>query len=255
MVEMRTPESTAIITGAGQGIGRAIAHYFLINGYRVVIAEIDPEAGAEAFQELSPMGPVQFFQTDVADEGSVQHLVAETIKAFGRIDVLINNAGIMQTQHLEETSLAEWNRILAVNLTGMFLCAKHTVAELRRSKGSIVNIASTRAIMSEPHTEAYSASKGGIVSLTHSLAISLGPEVRVNCISPGWIDVTELKKSTRRMPSHLSAADHEQHPAGRVGRAEDVAAMALYLCSEEAGFMTGQNVVIDGGMTRKMMYV
>jgi NAD(P)-dependent dehydrogenase (short-subunit alcohol dehydrogenase family) len=126
---------------------------------------------------------------------------------------------------------------------------------LRRSRGTIVNIASTRALMSEPDTESYSASKGGLVALTHALAVSLGSDVRVNCISPGWIDVSSRQKRSRRQAEILSEADHAQHPVGRVGRVEDVAAMAVFLASAESGFVTGQNFVVDGGMTRKMIYV
>jgi NAD(P)-dependent dehydrogenase (short-subunit alcohol dehydrogenase family) len=145
---------------------------------------------------------------------------------------------------VEKLSLARWNRRIAVNLTGAFLMAKHAVPHLRRARGAIVNIASTRAGQSEPHTEAYSASKGGLVALTHALANSLGPEVRVNCVSPGWIAHQPVRKK-----------DHAQHPVGRVGRDADVAELVAYLISDAAGFVTGQNFVIDGGMTKKMIYV
>ena len=125
---------------------------------------------------------------------------------------------------------------------------------LRPRGGAIVNIASTRALQSEPDTEAYAASKGGIVTLTHALAVSLGPAIRVNCISPGWIDVRAPQKAGRWDPSPLRPLDHAQHPAGRVGQAENVAALAEFLLSADAGFITGQNFVVDGGMTRKMIY-
>jgi NAD(P)-dependent dehydrogenase (short-subunit alcohol dehydrogenase family) len=142
-----------------------------------------------------------------------------------------------------------------VNLTGAFLCAKYAAPHLRKNGGSIVNVASTRAFMSERHTEAYSASKGGLFALTHALAVSLGPEVRVNSISPGWIETSELRKRSARTPARLSAQDHSQHPAGRVGNAEDVAALALFLLDPGNSFVTGQNFVVDGGMTKKMIYV
>jgi NAD(P)-dependent dehydrogenase (short-subunit alcohol dehydrogenase family) len=192
---------------------------------------------------------------DVSDEAAVKTVIKETIASFRRLDTLINNAGIFISKPLSKLSLAEWNRVLGVNLTGAFLCAKYAAQHLAKSKGSIVNIASTRALMSEPDTEAYSASKGGIVALTHALALSLGPDVRVNCISPGWIDVSGWKKRRTARAARLSEMDHKQHPAGRVGRPEDIASLAAYLISPEAGFITGADFVVDGGMTRKMIYV
>jgi NAD(P)-dependent dehydrogenase (short-subunit alcohol dehydrogenase family) len=126
---------------------------------------------------------------------------------------------------------------------------------MRERKGSIVNIASTRALMSEPHTEAYSASKGGIIALTHALAMSLAPDIRVNCISPGWIEVSEWKKRSRARKAELTREDEEQQPVGRVGTPGDIAALAFFLCSPEASYITGANYVVDGGMTRKMIYV
>lgn len=173
---------------------------------------------------------------------------------FGRIDVLVNNAGIFNPIPLEHRRPEEWLRVIGVNLNSAYFFAGECADALRQSRGSIINIASTRALMSEPHTEAYSASKGGLVALTHALAISLGPEVRVNCISPGWIDVSGWKKTSVRAPMALRDIDHRQHPVGRVGIPEDVAQTALFLASPEAGFITGQNIVVDGGMTRKMIY-
>jgi NAD(P)-dependent dehydrogenase (short-subunit alcohol dehydrogenase family) len=134
------------------------------------------------------------------------------------------------------------------------LFAKHAAPALKARGGAIVNIASTRALMSEPNTESYAASKGGIVALTHALAASLGPDVRVNCISPGWIDVSRWKKPSKRKPAQLRPEDHAQHLAGRVGRPEDIAGLAAYLIGPESSFITGANFVVDGGMTRKMIY-
>jgi NAD(P)-dependent dehydrogenase (short-subunit alcohol dehydrogenase family) len=244
-----------VVTGGAQGIGRGVAERFLAEGCRILIADCDAEAGEETARELTGLGEVRFVCTDVADESSVQAMVEAALSSFGAIDVLVNNAGIMLRKPLVELALPEWNRVLAVNLTGAFLCAKHCAPALRRSRGTIVNIASTRALMSEPDTESYSASKGGLVALTHALAVSLGSDVRVNCISPGWIDVSSRQKRSRRQAEILSEADHAQHPVGRVGRVEDVAAMAVFLASAESGFVTGQNFVVDGGMTRKMIYV
>ncbi|MBI3987338.1 MAG: SDR family oxidoreductase, partial [Lentisphaerae bacterium] len=168
---------------------------------------------------------------------------------------LVNNAGIMASKPLAQLSLREWNRVLAVNLTGAFLMSKYAAPHLRKQGGVIVNIASTRALMSEANTEAYSASKGGLVALTHALAVSLGPAIRVNCIAPGWIDVSGWKKKKNRRPETLREADHRQHPAGRVGTPDDIAALILYLAAPQASFITGACFTVDGGMTRKMMYV
>ena len=183
----------------------------------------------------------------MARESDVRGCVRQLLRRCGRLDALVNNAGIADpaTGPVEKLSLREWNRRIGANLTGMFLMAKDAAPHLRRSRGAIVNIASTRALQSEPDTEAYVASKGGVVALTHALALSLGAEVRVNCVSPGWINTRDAK---------LSRADHSQHPVGRVGRPEDVAELVAFLLSDAAGFATGQNYVLDGGMTRKMIY-
>ena len=251
---MPLQKKVAVITGGAQGIGKAVAKSFLEKGCTVVIADIDPEAGEETAAEYAKLGNIDFILSDVSCEEEVRKLIELTATRFARIDILINNAGISANQPLKDLSLEEWNRVIGVNLTGPFLCAKHAAPYLKERNGAIVNIASTRAFMSEPNTEAYSASKGGIVALTHSMALSLGPDVRVNCISPGWIDARGWKKQSRRDRSRLSEADHEQHPAGRVGKPEDIASLAAFLVSEEATFITGTNFIVDGGMTRKMIY-
>jgi len=248
-------EKVAIVTGGGQGIGKAITKKFLENGISVVVAEIDESAGKEVEEEYSSLGKVKFIKTDVSKEEDVKNMVDETIKIFGKINYLINNAGIGINKHISELSLEDWNRVIGVNLTGTFLCSKYSYPYLRKEKGVIINIASTRAFMSEPNTEAYSASKGGIYALTHALAVSLGPDIRVNCISPGWIEVSEWKKKSLRRPPELKELDHKQHPVGRVGKPEDIASLVLYLVSDDAGFITGANFIVDGGMTRKMIYL
>ncbi len=248
-------KKTVIITGAGQGIGRATAEFLLNHSYAVSLWENDPNALAGAQAELAPTHPdTQFLACDVSDEKSVKKAVANTAKHFGRIDALVNNAAIMQSTSIDKLTFAEWNQAIGVNLSGMFLCAKYTAPHLRKSHGTILSLCSTRAFQSEPDTFGYSASKGGIFALTHSLAVSLGPHVRANCISPGWIDVSGLKTG-HPDAAQLSPADHSQHPAGRVGRPDDIARMILFLLDEANDFITGQNFIIDGGMTRKMMYV
>jgi NAD(P)-dependent dehydrogenase (short-subunit alcohol dehydrogenase family) len=243
----------ALVTGGAQGIGKGIASLLSARGYRVAAADRDAEAGREL-----DLPDVAFVRCDVSREASVKSCVRAVTRRFGRLDALINNAGLAgpASGPLDQLSLADWNRRLAVNLTGVFLMTKHAAPHLRAARGAVVNIASTRALQSEPDTESYAASKGGVVALSHAMALSLGPQVRVNCVSPGWIDVSgEWRKRSARRPLRLSRADHAQHPAGRVGRPEDVAELVAYLISDAAGFVTGQNFVIDGGMTRKMIYV
>lgn len=229
----RSVEKVALVTGGAQGIGRATALLLAGRGYQVAVADLQE---SDFF----------FVRTDVSREASVRACIRAVVKRFGRLDALVNNAGLAGPHDgpIEKLNLARWNRRIGVNLTGPFLMAKHAVPHLRRAKGAIVNIASTRALQSEPDTEAYAASKGGLVALTHALALSLGPAVRVNCISPGWISHKPVRKK-----------DHAQHPVGRVGVGQDVAELVAYLLSEASGFVTGQNFVIDGGMTRKMIYV
>lgn len=233
-----------LVTGTARGIGRGIAEFLVRRGWRVAACDRDAEGGRAAAAALG----IPFFDCDVADEPSVARCVAAAADTLGGLSGLVNNAGLAGPDNgpVESLALAEWNRRLGVNLTGPMLMAKHGAPLLRAAKGAIVNIASTRALQSEKNTEAYAASKAGLVGLTHALAISLGPDVRVNCISPGWIDVGK--------GGPLRPEDHAQHPAGRVGRPGDIASMTAYLLSEEAGFITGQNFVIDGGMTKKMFY-
>jgi NAD(P)-dependent dehydrogenase (short-subunit alcohol dehydrogenase family) len=246
----------ALVTGAGSGIGRAIAARFLEEGASVLLTDVDRAAGDDACDELRPLGRVEFEVVDVSDETQVAAALARSSESLGRLDCVVNNAGFFGAfgSPVEELSSELWLRTLQVNLSSAFYFAKHGAPELRKRRGSILNVSSTRALMSEANTEAYAASKGGLSALTHALAISLGPEVRVNGIAPGWIATCAWKPRAQRKAPALRPEDHAQHPAGRVGRPEDVAALAAFLCSDEAGFITGQIVTVDGGMTRKMIY-
>lgn len=243
-----------IVTGGAQGIGRVLTQELLKNDYRVSVFDID----SEAMEEIKPYFDkkrCEFFITDVSNEVSIRSSIRASVKKFGSVYGLVNNAAYSVFKPMEELTLDEWNRAIATNLTGTFLCSKYLSPYLRESKGSIVNMCSTRAFQSEPDTESYSASKGGIYALTHAMAMSLAPDVRVNSISPGWIDVSAIRKKADAKQEDLSKEDHLQHPAGRVGNAFDIARMVLFLMDAKNGFVTAQNFTVDGGMTRKMIYV
>lgn len=227
----------ALVTGGAKGIGLATAQRLAREGWRVVVA--DPAAPP-------PDLAARHVAADVAEEEAVRALVGGIAAQEGRLDALVSNAGFMVRKPLRDLSLAEWNAVLGTNLTATFLLVREAASMLRAAKGAVVTVASTRARQSEPDTESYAASKGGLVALTHALAVSLGPDVRVNCVSPGWI---HTKGEAPR------AEDHAQHPAGRVGRPEDIAALIAWLLGPDSGFVSGAEFVADGGMTRRMIYL
>lgn len=252
-------DKVVLITGGAQGIGLGIAQAFGQAGARVVLTDADEEAGREALQRLQDQKhKATFIPGDVSAEHEVASLMEKVQQKHGRLDVLVNNAGIADpfAGKLDELLMSEFDRILAVNLRGPMLCAKYALPLLRQaSHPAILNITSTRAFMSEPDTFAYSASKGGLEALTHSLAVSLAPDrIRVNAIAPGWIETGPWQKEQERYEPQHTREDKEQHPVGRVGEPQDIAEAALFLCSEKAGFITGQHLVVDGGMTVKMIY-
>lgn len=244
-----------LVTGGGRGIGRAIARRLIDDAGRVCIVDRDRHAGRDAAHEYGERAT--FAHGDVASERDVRRAIATCVRWGGRIDGVVNNAAIVDAHAgpIESLSIAAWRRYLDVNVTSAFLVVKHAVRHLRRTRGAIVNLGSTRALQSQPNTEPYATTKGAIIALSHALAVSLGPAVRVNCISPGWIATDELAPRDQRKKPKLSRRDHAQHPVGRVGRPDDIASLCAWLLSEQAGFVTGQNYVVDGGMTRKMIYV
>ncbi|WP_202076605.1 glucose 1-dehydrogenase [Caldalkalibacillus salinus] len=246
---MRFQDKVVIVTGAGHGIGQAIALAYAEEGAHVIIGEKDRVTGQQTAQCITEKGGQStFIQTDVSQPSQIEALVSQAFEQHGRIDILINNAGVSKWASPNELTVDEWDHIINTNLRSVFLCTRETAKYMRQNGGgSVVNLSSTRAMMSEPHSEAYAATKGGIVALTHAMAASFAPDhIQVNCISPGWI---ETDKDTQ-----LSVRDHAQHLAGRVGEPEDIARACLYLTAEENDFVNGANLVIDGGMTRKMIY-
>src|SRR6266511_4300536 len=204
----RSKAPVAIVTGAAHGIGRAIAQRLLNDGWRVGILDL-PGSGLKR-RYGGHLRRVVLIEGDVAEEETARRAVKLVTNRFDRLDALVSNAGIMVRKPLRQLTLAEWHKVLDTNLTAAFLFARAAEKRLRAGKGAIVTIASTRALMSEPNTESYSASKGGLAALSHALAVSLGPDVRVNCVSPGWIQTRDYQTLRRK--------DHAQHPAGRVGK-------------------------------------
>ncbi len=235
---MKHTGKQALVTGGANGIGRGIVTLLAEAGWQVAALDRDTEALKDLPDGVLAIGG------DVSDETSVAAAIAAT--GWDALDLLVNNAGIASPDAgpVEELALEDWQAWIGTNLTGAFLMTKHCKPLLRRRKGAIVNITSSRAVQSEPNTEPYAAAKGGLTALTHALAVSLGPDIRVNAIAPGWIVTGD--------DDELRDIDHAQHPVGRVGRPSDVAEAVLWVAG--AGFMTGQSVVLDGGMTRKMIY-
>ncbi|MFC7371845.1 SDR family oxidoreductase [Fictibacillus iocasae] len=238
---------TVLITGAANGIGKGIASYFLKRGWNAVLTDIDHQALAKVRTEFKishPEAEITAKAADVSDPEAVKALFA----SVGQLDALVNNAGKMIYKSLFELDVEEWDTVLNTNLRGVFLCSREGAKIMKKQEnGVIINIASTRASMSEPDTEAYAASKGGIVALTHALAVSLSPfHIRVNCISPGWIETGDY--------SSLREVDHDQHLSNRVGVPEDIARACYFLADTQNDFINGHNMVIDGGMTKKMIY-
>lgn len=253
---MDDTRKTIAITGAGAGIGRGTALHFHGLGWRVAALDKDEEALAE-LAELLPEDACLTLACDVGKEAQVERAFARIGDWLGDAPLacLVNNAGIADPYcgPLEDLGLAEWQRWIDASLTATFLCTREALPLLRREEGaSVVNISSTRALMSEPESFAYAAAKGGVSALTHALAVSLGPEVRVNAVLPGWIETGPWQKASDRSAPKHSRTAREQHPAGRVGRVEDIAGAIEWLVG--AGFVTGQQIVVDGGMTVKMIY-
>jgi NAD(P)-dependent dehydrogenase (short-subunit alcohol dehydrogenase family) len=239
-----------IVTGAAKGIGRGVAALYAEKGAKVVVADVDQVAGEQTVSEITSRGgQALFVPTDVRKEADIINLMKTTHDTYDHIHILINNAGKGLFKTPYEVTLEEWDDVVNTNLRSVFLASREAGKYMRENEdgGAIVNLASTRAIMSEANSEAYAATKGGIVAITHALAASLSEDhITVNAISPGWIETGEYEKLTK--------LDHTQHLSKRVGKPDDIARACLYLTASENDFVTGINLVVDGGMTRKMIY-
>ncbi len=254
---MKLKDKVAIVTGAGKGIGQGIARVFVKYGAKVVVADWDEEAGAKTAEELRQAGgDAIFVKADVSNEDQVKALIQATVDKYGRIDILVNNAGIGVYTPVLETSLEQWNRCLAVNLTGVFLCSKYALPHIKAAGGgAIVNIASVHSYQNVGGTAPYAASKGGVVALTRVMAIDHGRDnIRVNAICPGWIDTPLIRGIFASAPDPVEArrAVERRQILGRLGTPEEVGEAAAFLASDEASYITGASLMVDNGMTAQL---
>ncbi|MCD8502210.1 MAG: SDR family oxidoreductase [Bacillaceae bacterium] len=242
-------EKVVIVTGGAKGIGKEIALTYAKQQFSVIICDIDHKESEVVKNEIIQTGgKAMTIETDVSNPADIIYMFEEVNKKFGRVDILINNAGLSMWDSPYDLTVEKWDTMINTNLRSVFLCSREAAKLMRKNGGgSIVNIASTRAFMSEPNSEAYAASKGGIIAITHAMAASFSEDsITVNSISPGWIETNDY--------SSLRKNDHQQHFSKRVGKASDIAKACLYLTQEGNNFITGTNIVIDGGMTKKMIY-
>lgn len=247
---MRFKDKVVVVTGGATGIGRAASVLFAEEGAHVLVADINPEKGQETLNLIHQSGgQATFFQLDVSDETQVIALTQQADSTFGGVDVLFNNAGIGLSKAAADTTSAEWDKVLGINLKGCFFFCKYTLPLMqKRGGGSIVINASANGVMAEPAIAAYCASKGGLIALTRSLALDYAKfNIRVNCINAGYID-TPINSEFFATPGSWDFAA-KLHPIGRVGRPEEVAKAALFLASEDASFITGTALAVDGGLT------
>ena len=234
MTERAFTDKVVVITGGAKGIGKCIAEMFHAEGAKVCIIDLLPNQHTS--YDL-------YYQGDIADEEILTAFASQVVFEYGHIDYLINNA-LPLFKGIDECTYDEFNYALRVGVSAPFMLTKLFKNHFAQG-GAIVNISSSRDRMSQPQSESYTAAKGGIAALTHALSVSLAGKVRVNSISPGWIETSGME---------YTGPDAVQHPVGRVGKPEDIAHMVLFLCSEKAGFITGENICIDGGMTKLMIY-
>lgn len=250
---MKLKDRVTVITGSGAGIGRASAKVFAREGAKVVVADINFAGALETAETITrDGGAAHAVQVDVADARSVQGLVCETLQLFGGVHVLFNNAAVQVSKTLEETTVEEWNRQMAVNVGGTFLCSKFFLPHLRKTRGNIINMASVNGFFVETTCAGYCATKGAIITLTKAMAIDHGRDgIRVNCICPGYIDAGMAWGYFNGQPDPAAAraAAAKLQALQRMGSPEEVARVAVFLASDDAGYMTGSSVVVNGGFS------
>lgn len=250
---MRLQDKVAIVTGSSKGIGEGIARVFVKEGAKVVVTCRTEQAGADMAKELgSDGGKAVFIKSDVTKSQDIQNLIKGAVDAFGKLDVLVNNAGYHISKNAEDTSEQEWEFIQNTNLRSTFLCSKYAMEHLKRTKGNIINISSMVGVVGQPNAAAYSATKGGQISMTKNMALDFAPfGVRVNVICPGWIQTPLVEDWFGQQEDSDAAREYiyGQHPLGRIGTIEECGYLAAFLASDEALFITGARFDIDGGVT------
>ena len=250
---MRLKNKVAIITGSSKGIGLGCALVFAREGAKVVVTSRHRNEGEKAADRInSEGGKAVYIRTDVSKQESVKKMVKETVRKFGKIDILINNAAYHISKNVEETTEEEWDFIVDTNLKSVFLCSKYCIPYLRKTKGAIVNMSSMVGLVGQSNAGAYSATKGGIIAMTKGMALDFARDgIRVNCICPGWIETPLVEDwfSQQKDPDKAREYIYSVHPPGRIGTIEECGYAALYLVSSESSFVTGIDLPVDGGVT------
>ncbi len=249
---MKFENKVCVITGGANGIGRCITEEFLKEGAYIAVIDKNTLRAEMLFEKYGDK--IYFMSGDISEKDTLEKFANSVINKFGKIDFLINNACLSRGGIISGCDFDDFNYVLRVGVTAPYMLTKLFLEHFDPG-ASIVNISSTRAYMSQADTESYTAAKGGISALTHGLSVSLAGKVRVNSISPGWIDTGAYQNvDNYDYDSAVTAEDKIQHPAGRIGNPHDIAAVAMFLCSDDAGFITGENITVDGGMTKLMIY-